>query len=305
MEYKSIQELKSDFVKGKISELPTEITIDGVKYDFLNSTEYQLKEVLGNKKKKPMAIYNLNKNAENKEAYAEKHTDADDEKSFQDRIVLVWANTRMHIRPVESRFVPKQRIGHIMVREAEIADERIIKNKVSIVLTGFNGGKSIAAKVDTGAAISSLDANNVNVNRENGTVSFSFGDRTISMSLIDTQAVKTADGGVENRPVVAFDVTLPNEDSTKQNRIVKKVQFNLNDRSGMPDKILLGQNFIKAGDFVVMGKETDDPKMVEGNDFNWDTLQDMFEGIEDDLQDYVYMESEVAKHLLTLIREQF
>jgi len=300
MEYKNIQELKSDFVKGKITELPTDITIDGVKYDFLNSTEYQLKEVLGNKKKKPMAIYNLNKKTENKEAYAERHTSSDDDKSFQDRVVLVWANTRMNIRPVEVKFVPKQRIGHIMVKEAEIADERIIKHKIAITLTGFNGENAINAKVDTGAAMSSLDANNVNVNRGNGTVSFSFGDRKITMPLVDTQAVSTADGGVENRPVVAFDVTLPNKDTAKQNRVIKKVQFNLNDRSGMPDKILLGQNFIKAGDFVVMGKEKDDPKMVEDGGVNWDALQDMFEDVE--VPEKLYSATELENIMLSIFK---
>ena len=301
MTYKNIQELKSDFTKGKIMSLPKDITIDGIKYDFLNSTEYELDEVLGDKKRKPMAIYNLNKNKDNVEKYDEKHTSSDDEKSFQDRVVLVWANTRMNIRPVEVKFVPKQRMGQVMVKEAEIADERIIKHKIPITLSGFNGGNAINAKVDTGAAVCSLDANNVDINRDSGLVSFSFGDRNVTMPLVDTQAVKTADNGVENRPVVSFYVTIPNEDQNKQNRVIKKVDFNLNDRSGMPDKILLGQNFIKAGDFVVMGKNEENKVIESDDDIDWEALQVMFEDVETD--EFITISKEDLNEAMRLMAE--
>jgi len=132
---------------------------------------------------------------------------------------------------------------------------------VDIVLKGFNGDAAIKSKVDTGADMSSLHANNVDV--RGNIVEFEFGDRRVTMPITGTQSVRTSDGGVENRPLVNFNVEVP-QPGTDEDFILNNVQFNLNDRTDMPDKILLGRNFIEAGEFSVAG-DAKTPKNINGS----------------------------------------
>lgn len=297
IEFKTIQELDEQFQKGTLAEIPTQFTIDGVKYRYPKSNKISFDDMLtsGNTDKfKPMIFFSLDPTADNKARYKDRHTIVD-ESEFQDSVVFAWTSQRLLIRPVKAKFTSAARVK-VNIKEAQIPDEKIIGHKISIVLRGFNGNNSIKAKVDTGATMCSLDANFLSDNPwkpGDETVTFEFGDRRVTMSCT-SQGVKSADGGTEYRPVVKFDVELPVEDPQVTNKTLKGVQFNLNDRSGMPDKILLGQNFIKAGDFVVMNKSSE-KKMIEGDNIDWDALQEEF--AEYELQEeYIQLSNE---HLLS------
>lgn len=113
-------------------------------------------------------------------------------------------------------------------------------------------GKTIKGKVDTGATTSSLHGTNVNIEKKQGTVSFicsALSDNVISLPLKGTQEVHSADGGSELRPIVSLDI--------KINDIpLKNIDFNINDRSNMDVPLLVGQNILKAGEFVVDVKDT-------------------------------------------------
>lgn len=272
---KTIQDLSGEFAKNKVNALTDDLVVDDVAFKFNKSTSYPIRDTLTNNKKKPMVIFSVNKDKANMEKFDKLH-EKGDHNSMQDHVIMIWARSGLTIHPAAIKYISSARLSNAMVKEAVIADERIVGSKIDIVLAGFNGNAVIKAKVDTGAVMSSLDANDIDMNKEGRVVTFSFGDKRVTMTLLDKQAIKTADGGVEYRPVVEFDVMLPNADTDKQNRVIKKVQFNLNDRSGMPDKILLGQNFIKAGDFVVMNKG-EDQKVIETID--WDMLQEEFKDI--------------------------
>ena len=128
MNFENLQDIKEQFTKGKIKSLPEELSVDGIKYKLLNSTTYSFDEILEGKKKS-MVVYSLDPEKENKERYKEKHTDADDPKSFQDRIVFVWATTRLTVRPVEVKFVSKGRMTQVMVKEA--TDQNVIGDVVA------------------------------------------------------------------------------------------------------------------------------------------------------------------------------
>ena len=121
----------------------------------------------------------------------------------------------------------------------------------------------IAAKVDTGATNSSLHATNINPNSDNTSVSFvcpCLSDNSITMELDGTQEVVSADAGGQTRPMVKMHITVNGVD-------LPNISFNLNDRSEMDSPILIGQNILKAGDFVIdvnMGE--DEPSVTEGEE---------------------------------------
>lgn len=118
-----------------------------------------------------------------------------------------------------------------------------LSDKESVTFTSLD--KTAEGKIDTGASVSSLNATNIKLGR--GQVSFvcpQLSPNSLTVPLIDTQDVSSADGGTSSRPVVEFDIEIAGVSLYKQ-------QFNLNDRSDMDSPILIGQNIIEAGKFII------------------------------------------------------
>ena len=268
MNFENLQDLKSQFTKGKLKDLPERVSVDGVEYKFTSSTVYPLDDIISGKKK-PMIVYAVDPNKENKARYDEKHTDADDPKSFQDRIVFVWATTRLTVRPVEVKFVSKGRMTQVMVKEA--TDQNVIGDVVEVRFTTMPQSVSVKGKVDTGALMSSLHADKFDINEKAGNVSFlskALSPNIMTLPLQDKQAVKSADGGTEYRPVIALNIEV-------NGKRMPDVLFNLNDRNSMDHQLLVGQNILEKGKFLI------DPTIQEGEEvIDWDILQEEFKDLE-------------------------
>lgn len=120
----------------------------------------------------------------------------------------------------------------------------IIGNHVPVRFASV-GNKEITGKVDTGATTSSLHATNV---RANGSkVSFvcdELSPNVITMDMEGAQTVHTADNGGDQRPMIKLDIEVNGVP-------IRDAVFNLNDRSNMDSTILLGQNILQAGNFVI------------------------------------------------------
>lgn len=142
----------------------------------------------------------------------------------------------------------------------EISDNgsRRIGSSVRITFAAL-GEKEAEGKVDTGATTSSMHAENIR--HGNGSVSFVcpyMSDNAITMDLYGQQDVLSADGGNNERPMVKMDICVNGVE-------LPGVVFNLNDRSEMDSPILVGQNIIKAGQFVIdLNGEGDEEQLNVG-----------------------------------------
>ena len=104
-------------------------------------------------------------------------------------------------------------------------------------------GVTMPARIDTGAATSSLDARDITI--KGNTVEFNlpqqYGGRRISLSILKWKTVKSA-GSKGQRPVVVVELCIGSK------RV--RTQVNLNDRSNVKYPLIIGRNTLK-GDFVV------------------------------------------------------
>lgn len=131
-------------------------------------------------------------------------------------------------------------------------------NDVKVRFTSV-GNKTTHGKVDTGATTSSLHATNVTVNKERNSVTFNspaISNNVITMELAGGQEVHSADGGGQARPTVKFDVEI-------NGTPIQGALFNLNDRSNMDTMVLIGQNILKAGNFIIDVNKDEAPERVE------------------------------------------
>jgi hypothetical protein len=110
-------------------------------------------------------------------------------------------------------------------------------------------GLRIRSRVDTGAAISSVDARSIRVHTVNHKRMVQFvltGDQgqqiTMDLPLPGYRRVATTDGGAQRRPVVEMDLCLAGQ------RL--RAELSLNDRSHMEYHMLIGRNVL-AGRFLV------------------------------------------------------
>lgn len=105
-------------------------------------------------------------------------------------------------------------------------------------------GVTLPARIDTGAATSSLDARNITIKGQ--TVEFNlpeqYGGQHIRLPIVKWMTVKSAETK-EKRPVVAVDLCIgPKRIHT---------QVNLNDRSNVKYPLLIGRNVLMR-DFVIV-----------------------------------------------------
>lgn len=126
-------------------------------------------------------------------------------------------------------------------------NREVIGNFVELRFVNLPSSSFMRGKVDTGATISSLHCDSHSIDEKTNQISFDcrvLSPNTITMPLVDKQAVKSSDGGTEYRPVITLSVKIGDD-------VIDNVKFNLNDRSNMDAPILIGQNLIKAGNFLI------------------------------------------------------
>jgi len=224
-EYTTLTELKQAFVTGEF-QLDGKVKVDTTEYSFCDkATGDMLRSLTENAK--TVFVYESTENS--------------------NWLLFLWGAHKNAVVPYDVRTTTRP------ILEAQDVSDRIIPDKVEVHFLNLPVGGSLVAKVDTGAEMNSLNAKNVQVNRGQGTVTFvapQLSHSTITTQLADQQAVKTSGGDTTYRAVIKATLKI-------KGKVLKDQLVNLNDRSEMQDPMLLGQNALQAGKFLI------DPNIIK------------------------------------------
>ena len=286
MEFENFDQFNQQFRDGKFNVEDRSVTIDGLEYHLLSSSQHKWEDVMGGK---PGVIV-FSTGMPRKDEAVEKGMDV--------WLALIWLAKSNTVVPVEVRPTTQARMGFQLGGKnhpdpgaeshkydkkeseevAEAAEPNTIGDVVRLKITNLPAGKELRGKVDTGATVSSLHAEKWSIDGDN--VKFicpELSPNVISLPLVDQQAVKSSDGGTEYRPVIELNVKI-------NDKVLQGVQFNLNDRGQMEYPVLVGQNILEKGKYLIdptMNEDLEQPEIIEeGDDIDWDTLYENLGPIE-------------------------
>jgi hypothetical protein len=276
MEFENFDQFNQQFRDGKFDVSDRKVTIDGLEYNLLSSSQHKWEEIMEGKP--GVIIYSTGK----------PRKDQAIEKGMDEWLALIWLAKGNTVVPVEVRPTTSARMGFQLGGKAdkepdtekdrrpsvprarqfgENAEPNTIGDTVRLKITNLPASNELKGKVDTGATVSSLHAEKWNI--EGDQVKFvcpELSPNVISMPLVDQQAVKSSDGGVEYRPVIELNVKI-------NDKVMQGVQFNLNDRGQMEFPVLIGQNILEKGKYLIDPTINEEVTIIdEGDDIDWDAL---------------------------------
>jgi len=253
--YSDITHLEQTFRQKGLGKFPENILVQGINYHYHESTNYGWEDLI-QAKKKAISIFTVTPSKDNLARFKQFETeDADDVNHPKRRLVLMWdVNRDMKIVPTAARFMTRYREMHVSSHGFNESIELGFTGQ--IVINNINGNQPIPCKIDTGADMCSLHAENVDI--QNGSVTFIINGKQYRMPVSGSQTVKQADSNQETRPTVKFDIELSGQ-------TISGVECNLNDRTGM-SPMLVGKNLLAKGDFIINTNLTEgyvEPPMTE------------------------------------------
>lgn len=284
MNFASIQEVEQHFKSGKFQSIPQQLSVGGVVYRYSDSTEFGWEEIISNKRK-AMSAFHVHPNNENMAKFNQVvSSDPDDTQTHQKMIVMLWGATRqLQMVPAATRFITSHRKDQVGIRG--IREGIDISYQENITIHNINDNQPFPCKIDTGADMCSLHAENISINGDE--VTFSIGGKKYRMPIAGKQTVKQADSGVEERPTVKFNVELAGQ-------TISDVECNLNDRSHMDSPMLVGKNLLSKADFTINTYGTDDGMSESLTQDDWDHIATLFEDVEvPELTESVVSDAEV------------
>lgn len=255
-EYASLAELQVAWTTGEF-EYPSDITIAGIHYTFARGSSFDFASIVRDGKN-PYVIYHT----------AATHKEEAKSRGLNQWVVLLWGTPDgRKVVPYDIRTIVASRGKAVYEQVETIGDVALLK----IALP--SGVVAIKGKVDTGAEISSLhtDGKPKVVGDMVQFVNRHASPNAIQAPMVDRQAVSSADGGTEYRPVIELDVEI-------NGKMVRKAMFNLNDRSEMEYPVLIGQNVLEKTGFLVDPRKNN----VQESD-EWLTEEELSDINDDDI----------------------
>lgn len=299
-----LKKLQEQFVTQKDFSFEKEIEVGGIRYSLGKSTERSMLSMMSEGKKGMIA-------------YGTRYTEQAEAAGLGHYLVFLWSvsysqnvlvpSTILGIRKTGLTYMDTdQQIDKLRSSDAYMVEDeskisidkaKVIGTTVEVIISNLADGAIVNAKVDTGADISSIHADEWSVN--NGQVTFTnpeISQNKITMPVIEKQAIKSSNGDIEYRPVVSLNI--------KVNGIpLSDVMFNLNDRGSMTYSMLVGKNILERGGFMI------DPKLDEAVETI--TESEMMDGLDldalqDQIKDMVFetTEQEKIKEMLEYINKK-
>lgn len=263
MEYNDLEQLKQDFVQGNF-DFPQEFMLQGIKYKISRTSGYSMEEMIASNYK-AYWMYTT--------SYREQAMD----KGLNQVCALIWGFQEGY-RTMEAFDVRMTALHKISVpmREGEqgsinIPKEKIVGDIVDVMITSIPNSNVMKGKVDTGADVSSIHAEEWDI--DNGQVTFicpELSENRITLPVIEKQAIRSSNGDVEYRPVVELSIKVNDQSLTN-------IMFNLNDRGKMSYPMLVGQNILEKGGFMIDPTINDpDAPIDEEVEFDWEAVNEEF-----------------------------
>jgi len=276
-----LKKLQEQFVSQKDFSFEKEIEVGGIRYSLSKSTERSMLSMM-NEGKKGMI------------AYGTRYREQAEANGLGHYLVFLWGvsysqnvlvpsavlgirETGLTYMDTDQQIAKLKNNGGYMVEDESkisIDKNKVIGSSVEVIISNLTGSSIINAKVDTGADISSIHADEWSVN--NGQVTFvnqEISQNKITIPVIEKQAIKSSNGDIEYRPVVSLNIKV-------NGILLSDVMFNLNDRGSMTYSMLVGKNILERGGFMI------DPKLDEGVETI--TEAEMMDGLDlDALQDQI------------------
>lgn len=224
-------------------------------------------------------------------------------------VVIVWRKFNGNIFKPSAVFTTRPHVFSGRVKElssspdvsnhSEIVEavdkENLIGATAVMKVTSLPNSGELKCRVDTGATISSIHCDGWKVNGESVTfTNRALSPSAITLPLVTHQATKSSDGGVENRPVIELNVRI-------NGKVLQGMQFNLNNREHMEYPVLIGQNVLQKGKFLI------DPSMVSEDsdiefEIDYDSLMEELEPLLTESAELMDQE-EQTRTLLDVLRE--
>lgn len=250
LHFTTIQELSDSFKNKEFDKLPNEIVIDNnyhYSYKFHgdplgNTVNLMNFKELCNTGAITWVIYTLSpKDLKKVQKFTTDFTDITPTTPSQ-CLLFGWKANKLEISPIKCISVPTSRLSNVTkITETVDPNRPVIGSDIKISFPQLNI-KDIESKVDTGAGQCCLHAEDIKSTGDS--IAFTFEGKKITMNQSDSVEIQTADNGGITRPVIKLNVEC-------EHGVIKDVEFNLNDRSDMPHKVLLGLNFIEGGKFLI------------------------------------------------------
>lgn len=120
-------------------------------------------------------------------------------------------------------------------------DFSLVGSVDKIIIKYFNDEKEVDVRIDTGAEYSSINGSDIDLNDD--TISFTFGDYRYRFSLIKSVKIIAANGK-EKRPIIRLDIVI-------DGKVLHNVEFTVNDRGGLNYDVLLGRRALAQANVLV------------------------------------------------------
>lgn len=172
----------------------------------------------------------------------DEHDLADEEPQEEDEEKDVKVEVDVKVEPEVEVETDKETNDEIEI-PTHSEEAGVIGTVSHVIIKHFNNEEPLEARVDTGAAMSSIHGEDIKI--DDSSVRFKFKGTIYKFHLVRTSKIKQVDADdISERPVIRVDLTV-------NNQTLRNVEINVTSREDMKYDVLLGRNTLAQAGFLV------------------------------------------------------